>query len=62
MFGIVFIFSVGIISGIVSFWLIGLVKMWIGNIDIVLYILVGLLLFSGLMMWMMILCKGVLEG
>jgi MFS-type transporter involved in bile tolerance (Atg22 family) len=45
---------VGITSGIVSPWLIGLVKTRTGNMDIALYILAGLLLLSGLTMWSLI--------
>ncbi|UIN22016.1 MFS transporter [Herbaspirillum frisingense] len=52
--GIAFISSVGITSGIVSPWLIGLVKTRTGNMDIALYILAGLLLLSGLTMWSLI--------
>ena len=52
--GIAFISSVGITSGIVSPWLIGLVKTRTGNMDIALYILAGLLLASGLAMWTLI--------
>jgi D-galactonate transporter len=60
--GIAFISSVGITSGIVSPWLIGLVKTRTGNIDIALYILAGLLLLSGLTMWTMIPRKGPQAG
>jgi len=60
--GIAFISSVGITSGIVSPWLIGLVKTRTGNIDIALYILAVLLLLSGLTMWTMIPRKEAPEG
>lgn len=52
--GIAFISSIGITSGIVSPWLIGLIKTSTGSLDIALYVLSGLLLASGVVMWLAI--------
>jgi len=49
--GIALISSVGITSGIVSPWVIGLIRTKTGNLDYALLLLAGLLLASGLAMW-----------
>lgn len=49
--GIAFISSIGITSGIVSPWVIGQIKMHTGSMDNALYLLAGLLLTSGVAMW-----------
>lgn len=50
--GIAFISSIGITSGIVSPWVIGQIKTHTGSMDLALYLLAGLLLVSGLAMWL----------
>jgi D-galactonate transporter len=50
--GIALISSIGITSGIVSPWVIGLIKTRTGSLDYALLLLAGLLLASGLAMWL----------
>ncbi len=50
--GIAFISSIGITSGIVSPWVIGQIKTHTGSMDSALYLLAGLLLASGIVMWL----------
>lgn len=50
--GIALISSVGITSGIVSPWVIGLIKASTGKMDYALLLLAGLLVASGLAMWL----------
>jgi nitrate/nitrite transporter NarK len=49
--GIAFISSIGITSGIVSPWIIGQIKTHTGSMDNALYLLAGLLVASGVAMW-----------
>lgn len=49
--GLAFISSVGITSGIVSPWVIGQVKVQTGSMDNALYLLAGLLVAAGVVMW-----------